>query len=215
MGSLTKREKILVIGAGALALICIYVFLMLLPSLRIMQDTDLEKGDIVFQQQEAEMAIANLPQTKMRYTDAKEELAEAQAKLFYAPSNTAIDEWVTNFCVSHGLLPKSLTIDKERTPLVAPVQENAESTGSTDGAEVTDEADGEISSQEGTQVQTSAVSTTTVSVSVEGTFSEVVSLSNDVSKLPFVRIRSLKFTTGNQSVSIVFEMFLREDVRLT
>ncbi len=208
MKKLTRRERFLVITAGALLILYGLSTFLFLPGFSRLQDSVNQRDSLRLSQSAMERAVTMLPQTEQSYHDLSKNVSDLAAQFYSAPDNTNVDMLITGICLSHGLKPRSLTIAQERVPVPLPGVVGA------DGELIPPEVLVDEETGEPLPNPYNAVNTVLVTVDLSGSFENVKAVAYDILETSYARIRALSFDHKENSANIVIEVFLQDDYGL-
>ncbi len=176
----------------------------MLPGLEHHADLTEQRQEAEAKKEEMEDAIASVPVLRETIETQKAELSELSEDYYALMENREVDALVTGLVLNHGLFPVSLSIG-ETTPgvpasyLGMEEQETAESDSASEPASAGEELMAEDSGEEASAAlpvsTVQYVHTTEVTVTLQGTESELRTFLNDIAKEePAVQVRSMNLS---------------------
>lgn len=200
-----KPGDIVLLKVLACILILFFSFrFLILPGVEKHQDLDLEKTQAEEQQMEMQQVIDSKPFIEEKIVKQQSELKDLSKGYYDLMENQQVDELITGIILEHNLFPVNLSIS-ETTPgipmsyvlasvmasqtrtLTAEEELNGETEAETDG-------DG-TDSGASTAPQFDYTNTTMVSVTVQGSESEIKSFLDDLAKnYPGIQARSFELS---------------------
>lgn len=191
-----KPSDVILLKLLACVLIIFFAFrFFVFPGIEKHQNLTSQKDTLTYQKEEMQQTISSKAATEQLIEKQKENLAESAEGFYEVMENQQLDELLTGLALQHNLFPVSLNISQP----VAGVP-GAYQSGTTDSDSANTESNSFIQ----------YLSTVTVSVTLQGTETQICELIDDVAKnYPGIQIRSLdmqKATYVNANLQAVEQM---------
>ena len=191
-----KPSDVILLKLLACVLIIFFAFrFFVFPGIEKHQNLTSQKDTLTYQKEEMQQTISSKAATEQLIEKQKENLAESAEGFYEVMENQQLDELITGLALQHNLFPVSLNISQP----VAGVP-GAYQSGTTDSDSANTESNSFIQ----------YLSTVTVSVTLQGTETQICELIDDVAKnYPGIQIRSLdmqKATYVNANLQAVEQM---------
>lgn len=191
-----KPSDVILLKLLACVLIIFFAFrFFVFPGIEKHQNLTSQKDTLTYQKEEMQQTISSKAATEQLIEKQKENLAESAEGFYEVMENQQLDELLTGLALQHNLFPVSLNISQP----VAGVP-GAYQSGTTSSDTANTESNSFIQ----------YLSTVTVSVTLQGTETQICELIDDVAKnYPGIQIRSLdmqKATYVNANLQAVEQM---------
>lgn len=191
-----KPSDVILLKLLACVLIIFFAFrFFVFPGIEKHQNLTSQKDTLTYQKEEMQQTISSKAATEQLIEKQKENLAESAEGFYEVMENQQLDELITGLALQHNLFPVSLNISQP----VAGVP-GAYQSGTTSSDSANTESNSFIQ----------YLSTVTVSVTLQGTETQICELIDDVAKnYPGIQIRSLdmqKATYVNANLQAVEQM---------
>ena len=191
-----KPSDVILLKLLACVLIIFFAFrFFVFPGIEKHQNLTSQKDTLTYQKEEMQQTISSKVATEQLIEKQKENLAESAEGFYEVMENQQLDELLTGLALQHNLFPVSLNISQA----VAGVP-GAYQSGTTSSDTANTESNSFIQ----------YLSTVTVSVTLQGTETQICELIDDVAKnYPGIQIRSLdmqKATYVNANLQAVEQM---------
>lgn len=218
MGTLTQRDKKLLVFLACFVLIVVFGWFLAKPLL----DKGMEKGDQISEvQAEKEMLETKLmqyPVMDKKVADSEEQVSQYEEKFYGMLKSQGVDKLITEKALGAGLKIERMEITMPTESLllenyIPKGEEAAESEVTTEEAEDTDadNADAEVDAEE--EATAKSIYKATAKLSVSGTRDQYWNLINDINgsqKLMLVREMQMPAKTedgGSMSLSVDIFMY--------
>lgn len=191
-----KPSDVILLKLLACVLIIFFAFrFFVFPGIEKHQNLTSQKDTLTYQKEEMQQTISSKAATEQLIEKQKENLAESAEGFYEVMENQQLDELITGLALQHNLFPVSLNISQP----VAGVP-GAYQSGTTSSDSANTESNSFIQ----------YLSTVTVSVTLQGTETQICELIDDVARnYPGIQIRSLdmqKATYVNANLQAVEQM---------
>lgn len=191
-----KPSDVILLKLLACVLIIFFAFrFFVFPGIEKHQNLTSQKDTLTYQKEEMQQTISSKAATEQLIEKQKENLAESAEGFYEVMENQQLDELITGLALQHNLFPVSLNISQPVAGVPGAYQSG---TTSSDSA----------NTESNSFVQ--YLSTVTVSVTLQGTETQICELIDDVAKnYPGIQIRSLdmqKATYVNANLQAVEQM---------
>ena len=191
-----KPSDIILLKLLACVLIIFFSFrFFIFPGIEKHQDLISQKDTLTFQKEEMQQTISSKAATEQLIEQQKDNLSESAEGFYEVMENQQLDELLTGLALQHNLFPVSLNISQAVAGVPGAYQSG---TISSDSA----------NTESNSFIQ--YLSTVTVSVTLQGTETQICELIDDVAKnYPGIQIRSLdmqKATYVNANLQAVEQM---------
>ncbi len=107
---LTSKDKLLLSILAIVLILVVFVNYLIMPTMRRMDDLDLEISDAELEQQEMQMKISMLPGYQKNYADLQQAAADETAQYYDRMTSQEVDRELTNIVLAHGLESVGLSI---------------------------------------------------------------------------------------------------------
>ena len=191
-----KPSDIILLKLLACVLIIFFSFrFFIFPGIEKHQDLISQKDTLTFQKEEMQQTISSKAATEQLIEQQKDNLSESAEGFYEVMENQQLDELITGLALQHNLFPVSLNISQAVAGAPGAYQ-----SGTTSSDTANTESNSFIQ----------YLSTVTVSVTLQGTETQICELIDDVAKnYPGIQIRSLdmqKATYVNANLQAVEQM---------
>ena len=191
-----KPSDVILLKLLACVLIIFFAFrFFVFPGIEKHQNLTSQKDTLTYQKEEMQQTISSKAATEQLIEKQKENLAESAEGFYEVMENQQLDELITGLALQHNLFPVSLNISQPVAGVPGAYQSG---TTSSDSA----------NTESNSFVQ--YLSTVTVSVTLQGTETQICELIDDVARnYPGIQIRSLdmqKATYVNANLQAVEQM---------
>ena len=191
-----KPSDVILLKLLACVLIIFFAFrFFVFPGIEKHQNLTSQKDTLTYQKEEMQQTISSKAATEQLIEKQKDNLAESAEGFYEVMENQQLDELLTGLALQHNLFPVSLNISQAVAGVPGAYQSG---TISSDSA----------NTESNSFIQ--YLSTVTVSVTLQGTETQICELIDDVAKnYPGIQIRSLdmqKATYVNANLQAVEQM---------
>lgn len=191
-----KPSDVILLKLLACILIIFFAFrFFVFPGIEKHQDLISQKDTLTYQKEEMQQTISSKAATEQLIEKQKDNLSESAEGFYEVMENQQLDELLTGLALQHNLFPVSLNISQAVAGVPGAYQSGTTSSDSAD-------------TESNSFVQ--YLSTVTVSVTLQGTETQICELIDDVAKnYPGIQIRSLdmqKATYVNANLQAVEQM---------
>ena len=191
-----KPSDVILLKLLACVLIIFFAFrFFVFPGIEKHQNLTSQKDTLTYQKEEMQQTISSKAATEQLIEKQKDNLSESAEGFYEVMENQQLDELLTGLALQHNLFPVSLNISQAVAGVAGAYQSG---TTSSDSA----------NTESNSFIQ--YLSTVTVSVTLQGTETQICELIDDVAKnYPGIQIRSLdmqKATYVNANLQAVEQM---------
>lgn len=191
-----KPSDVILLKLLACVLIIFFSFrFFVFPGIEKHQDLISQKDTLTYQKEEMQQTISSKAATEQLIEKQKDNLSESAEGFYEVMENQQLDELLTGLALQHNLFPVSLNISQAVAGVPGAYQSGTTSSDSTN-------------TESNSFIQ--YLSTVTVSVTLQGTETQICELIDDVAKnYPGIQIRSLdmqKATYVNANLQAVEQM---------
>ena len=191
-----KPSDVILLKLLACVLIIFFAFrFFVFPGIEKHQNLTSQKDTLTYQKEEMQQTISSKAATEQFIEKQKDNLSESAEGFYEVMENQQLDELLTGLALQHNLFPVSLNISQAVAGVPGAYQSGTTSSDSAD-------------TESNSFVQ--YLSTVTVSVTLQGTETQICELIDDVAKnYPGIQIRTMdmqKATYVNASLQTVEQM---------